>query len=298
MHFIFQDIQEPFRFELNVSPPYSLDAAGVSYHHRHREDIHPEIRSIINLRLEIPLANAYKTTTEKELYKALSLFYHTVFPEAIKAIIEVESKYMGQKVTDEYTKSLLEEFYRAMDEIPNRINLYIGQVRHYYFYNNGCKCTIPTDRLFLEIIESKMALYSGMAKMEDPGPELHSGDKENYLDIPCPSGYCFIGTDYRKQIIEHVALFWEMFMLYYVIVGKGDNFTIPENERYYPGKRYKPKVSLDYYSEWMEKPLEEKIVSLELNHFDLLKEDAKFVGGFAEINPDHLDPEDREKYCS
>lgn len=128
-----------------------------------------------------------------------------------------------------------------------------------------------------------------MTEMEAPVSELH-------LDIPCPPGYFFIGTNYRKQIIEHVALLWEMFMVYYVIVGKVDNFTIPETEWYYPGKT--DKASLDYFDEWMKKPMEEKMVSLELNHSELLAADAELTSYYTEINPDHLDPEDREKYCS
>lgn len=284
-----QEVCTPFQFEVDVSPPYSLNAVGISRHYGHHDDVHPEVRSIINMRLETTLTDVYEMITKKELDKALFFFYHQVFPEAIKTIIEVEDRFMGQKVTDEYTKSLLEEFYRAMDEIPNVINLYIGHTRHYSFYDNGCRCTIPTDRLFLEIIKSKMALYSGMTKMEAPVSELH-------LDIPCPPGYFFIGTNYRKQIIEHVALLWEMFMVYYVIVGKVDNFTIPETEWYYPGKT--DKASLDYFDEWMKKPMEEKMVSLELNHSELLAADAELTSYYTEINPDHLDPEDREKYCS
>ena len=186
-----------------------------------------------------------------------------------------------------------------MNEKARVINLYIGQTRHYSFHDTGCKCVFNTDGLFFEIIESKMALLSGRVKVDDPrvsDPRYKptATDEIFGLKFKFPPSYSFIGTDYRKQIIEHVALFWELFLFYYFTIGKGDDFTIPETEWYYPGKT--DKASLDYFDVWIKKPLEERIVSSGLNHIELLEDDAKFTGGFAEINPDHLDPEDRKRY--
>lgn len=289
-----QENEVPFQFEMDATSPHSLNVVGISRHHCHPEDIHPEVRSFINRSLEIPLVNVYEMITEKKLDKALFFFYYRVFPEAIKAIIEIESRFMGQKVTDDYTKSLLEEFYRAMDDKQRVVSHYIGKARHYSFHDTGCKCVFNTDGLFLEIIESKMALQSGRVKKDDPSTDPSIKDALFDLNIKYPPSYSFIGTDYRKQIIEHVALFWELFVFYYVTVGKGDDFTIPETEWYYPGKT--DKASLDYFDVWVKEPLEKRIESTGLNHFKLLEEDAKLEGGFAEINPDHLDPEDRERY--
>lgn len=289
-----QEHRTPFHFEMDVTSPHSLNIVGISRHHCHPEDVHPEVRSFINRSLEIPLVSVYEMITEKKLDKALFFFYYRVFTEAIKTIIEIESRFMGQKVTDEYTKSLLEEFYRAMNEKPKLINRYIGYTRHYSFHDSGCNCVFNTDGLFFEIIESKMALLSGRVKVGDPRPESIATDEIFSLKFKFPPSYSFIGTDYRKQIIEHVGLFWELFMFYYVTVGGGDDFTIPETEWYYPGKT--DKSSLDYFDVWVKEPLEKRIVSSGLNHIKALKEDAKFAGGFAEINPDHLDPEERERY--
>lgn len=290
-----QEDEVSFQFEMDVTSPHSLKVVGISHHHSHPEDVHPEVRSFINRSLEIPLVSVYEMITEKKLDKALFFFYYRVFPEAIKAIIEIESRFMGREVTDEYTKSLLEEFYQELNGKRKLIDFYIGYSRHYSFHDTGCKCVFNTDGLFLEIIESKMALQSGRVMKEDPRSKSNSTVDEVFgVKFKYPPSYSFIGTNYRKQIIEHVALFWELFVFYYVTVGKGDDFTIPETEWYYPGKT--DKASLDYFDVWVKKPLEERIVSTGLNHIALLEDDAKYAGGFVEINPDHLDPEDRKRY--
>ena len=99
-----QEDEVPFQFEVEVTSPHSLNIVGISRHHCHPEDVHPEVRSFINRSLEVPLTSVYELTTEKKLDKALFFFYYRVFPEAIKTITEIESRFMGQKVSL-YSKS-------------------------------------------------------------------------------------------------------------------------------------------------------------------------------------------------
>lgn len=131
------------------------------------KDVKYEIRPTIIRSLDVPLTDVYKKIVDKKLDEALFFFYNVIFPTAIHTIIEIETKYLGIKGTYEYTRLLTKYFYLAMNEKTPAAADYICthpddsySDSSYYVYNS--------DGLYLDIVKSRMSLYSGRTETTDP----------------------------------------------------------------------------------------------------------------------------------
>lgn len=257
-----QQNQEEPALEVFIADYHPLRPVIPACYTGHPRDVKREIRPTIIRSLDVPLTNAYKTIVEKILDSSLFYFYKIIFPTAIHTIIEVETTYLGLKITDEYTSLLVKYFYLAMNEKTQAAREYIGtHLNRDYNYPKWHVYT--SDSLYLDIVKSRMSLYSGRAESTDP-----DDIKENRT-FGSPLPWVFAGTNYREQIISHVALFLELFMVYHAVESKQEFFTIPEKVYYWPGETVV--ATPEAYSTWTKRPPEEKMVFNGVNHYQTIK---------------------------
>lgn len=256
-----QDQEDP-TFEVFMADAHLLRPVIPDRYTGHPRDVNYDIRPDIIRSLDVPLTDVYKRIVDKKLDEALFYFYNVIFPEAIHTIIEVETKYLGIKETDEYIGLLVKYFYLAMNEKTQAAQYYVNthpddshHDRSYYAYNS--------DSIYLDIVKSRMTLYSGRTETTDPGA-VKINRTDNF-----PLQWVFVGTNYREQIISHIALFWELFMVYHCVESKQPCFTIPEKAYYWPGETVV--VTPEAFSAWAKRPLEEKMVFSGVSHYQSIK---------------------------
>lgn len=256
-----QDQEEPL-FAMSMAEPHLLRPVIAARYTGHPRDLKRGIRPTIIRCLDVPLTDVYKKIVDKKLDEALFYFYNVIFPTAIHTIVEVETECLGIRETDEYISLLVKYFYLAMNEKVRAAQDYICthpddsyNDRSYYSYNS--------DGLYLDIVKSQITLYSGRTETTDPiTVDLNKTD-----DFPLQ--WVFAGNNYREQIISHVALFWELFMVYHGVESKLDFFTIPEKVYYWPGEIRT--VTAEAFDIWVKIPLEEKMVFSGANHYQHIK---------------------------
>ena len=266
----YQEDQEELLFKRSMADPHPLEFVKVTYYRGHPKDVNNEIRPFIVQRLDAILVRAYEKTVKKLLEEALFYFYHYVFPETINTIIEIETRYLGIRDTFEYRDLLAKYFYLAMDEKVGTAGEYL-LTHQSDDYGDSKQRIYRSDGLYIDIIKSQMALYSGSMEINDPNIV-----KEN-LDIGFPLPWEFVGTDYREQIIRHVSLFWELFMVYHGVESKLGSFTIPKREQYWAGES--PNVSPEAFNKWISKPLEERMDFCNVDHYRSAEYVSKSEGG-------------------
>lgn len=256
-----QDQEEP-TFEVFMADAHLLRPVIPARYKPHRKDVKYEIRPTIIRSLDVPLTDVYKKIVDKKLDEALFFFYNVIFPTAIHTIIEIETKYLGIKGTYEYTRLLTKYFYLAMNEKTPAAADYICthpddsySDSSYYVYNS--------DGLYLDIVKSRMSLYSGRTETTDP----LTVDLNRTSDFPLQ--WVFVGTNYREQIIRHVSLFWELFMVYHGVESKLEFFTIPEKVQYWPGETRV--ATPEAFDAWIKIPLEEKMEFTGVSHYQSVK---------------------------
>lgn len=265
-----QEDQEEFIFKMSMGDPHPLEFVKATYYRGHPKDVNREIRPLIVQHLDIILARAYEKTVKKMLEEALFYFYHHVFPEAINTIIDIETRYLGIRDTFEYRDLLAKYFYLAMDEKTRTTTDYLstcqtddyGDPKH-RIYGSG--------DLYIDIIKSQMALYSGTMEVNDPDIV------KEYLEDGFPIPWEFVGTDYREQIIRHVSLFWGLFTVYHSVESKLGLFSIPKREQYWAGET--PNVTPESFNEWIKKPLEERMGFYSVDHYRSAEYVSKSEGG-------------------
>lgn len=265
-----EDQEEPL-FEMFMAESHLLRPVIAARYTGHPRDVKREIRPTIIRSLDVPLTEVYKMIVDKRLDEALFYFYNAIFPTAIHTIIEVETTYLGLKITDEYTNLLVKYFYLAMNEKTEVAREYI-RTHLDKDYNYPKWHVFTSDSLYIDIVRSRMTLYSGRVETTDP-----EDVKENRLTGSLLK-WVFVGTNYREQIIRHVSLFWELFMVYHGIESKSRLFTIPEKVYYWPGDTLE--VTPEAFSAWAKIPPEEKMVFTGMNLYLAVKDIYELEGVF------------------
>lgn len=262
-----QQEQEEPAFELFMAEPHFLRPVIPDRYTGHPRDVNYDIRPTIIRSLDVPLTDVYKKIVDKKLDEALFYFYKVIFPEAIHTIIKIETKYMGLKETDEYISLLVKYFYLAMNEKTSVANEYTSIYRD-DSYHDRSHYVYNSDPIYIDILKSRMTLYSGRAETKTalsiPGIDA---EIDRISNLPLP--WLFAGNNYREQIIKHVALFWELFMVYHAVESRLAFFTIPEKMQYWPGDIVT--ATPEAFNTWTKMPLEEKMVFEGISLFQSIK---------------------------
>lgn len=216
------------------------------------------------------MVRAYEKTVKKLLEEALFYFYYHVFPETIKTIIEIETRYLGIRDTFEYRDLLAKYFYLAMDEKVDSAAEYLLTLQS-SDYGDHKQFICGSESLYIDIIKSRMALYGGSMEIND------TNIVKEHLEVGFPLPWEFVGTDYREQIIRHVSLFWELFMVYHGVESKLGFFNIPKREQYWAGES--PNVSPETFNKWITKSLEERMDFCNVDRYRSAEYVSKSEGG-------------------
>lgn len=217
--------------------PFTIKYFGTEPHQagKHRKDIHENYRKHTNIVLDTKLRKANHLIISRRHEEALNHFIYTVFPTALKLIVDVERWIMNEnkeKLKNEIKRSKMPIDPNTVAEIEEQFNASLKDLVGYFYgkmneqivsilaHLNQCKENGDDgwDPYFLRK-ETMMRLA-----------ELYRGEFKSKTTDIVP---VYVGEKYRYLITKVVFTFWKSFLFMYSL-DTGNNFPALKKDVWYP----------------------------------------------------------------
>lgn len=217
--------------------PLTIRYYGTEPHQagKHRKDVHENYRQHINIVLDVKLRKVNLLIINRRHEEALNYFIYTVFPTALKLIVDVERWIMvenKEKLENKIKRSKMPIDPNTIAEIEEQFNASLKDLVGYFYgkmneqivsilaHLNQCKEDGDNgwDPYFLRQ-ETMMRLA-----------ELYRGEFRSKKTDIVP---VYVGEKYRYLITKVVFTFWKSFLFMYSL-DTGNNFPALKKDVWYP----------------------------------------------------------------